>query len=1322
VSEDLKARILADAAATPGVLVVSAIHGLGGIGKSTLAAALTHDEEVQQRFPDGILWATLGQQPDVLSLLVGWIQALRDYDFRPTTVEAASAQLRTLLHNKAALLVVDDAWDPAHVRPLLAGGHKARVLVTTREAIIAQVVGATLYDLDVMTPEQAIALLVRRMGRDLEGAKRKQALALAKTVGYLPLALELAAAQVSDGVPWAELLADLQAEIARLETLDMPGAEEITDEATRKRLSLRASFHLSLRRLPSERRRAFAWLGVLSEDATLTLAMAATLWEMQVQRARETLRYLRDKALLLSGVPEPDGTLTYRLHDLLHDLARRLLTDPPTPENEGDLPGFGLTLPSAHAALLERYQARTQDSLWHTLPDDGYIYAHLTWHLEQAVWVAELHALLGEKTIEDRNGWYQTRERLGQTAGYLRDVARASRLAEERSAISLQCRYAFITASLSSLAKNIPPVLLVALVEQGMWTPVQGLAYAQQVPELGQRAIALAGLVPHLPQVERAEAMREALAAAQASRDAERRAIALAGLAPHLPQAERAEAMREALATAQAIGKAATRNTSYYDWAEPARGKVATRNTFHYDWAEILVGLAPHLPEAERAEAMREALATARAAARTIKSEGWRAVVLARLASHLPDAERTEALWDALYAARRTEDEDDRTELLARLAPHLPEAKRAQVLQEALAATPAIKSRERRAAVLARLASHLPDAERTEALREALAVVRAIGDRDDRAEALLELASHPLKAECAEPLREALAVAQAFESREAQARALAELIPHLPEAERAEALREALVAAQAIWYRDVRAEALAKLALRLAELGHPQEALAVARTIENEWLRAKVLTRLPPRLAELNYPQEALAVARAIQYSSDRAKALTGLAPLVPEAERAEVLREALAAARAIELWRGRTKALTELVPLVPEVEHAKVLQEALAAARAIGWERKRAEALAGLAPHLPETERTEALREALHAARAIEDEDDRAEALAELAPHLPEALLQEALAAARTIGRGSKRVKVLTRLPPPHLPEALLQEALAAAQEIGDASDRAKVLARLAPLAPEAERAGVLQEALAAARAIKREWRRAWTWAELAPHLPEALLQEALAAAQKIVDANDRAKVLARLAPRLAELGHPQEALAVAGKIRQERKRAEALIELVPHLPEVLLGEALAAAQKIGDPNDRAKVLAGLAPHLPEAERAEVLGEALAAAQKIGDPNDRAKVLAGLAPHLPEAERAEVLGETLAAAREIGDANDRAKVLARLAPHLAHQFPHQHLYSLWQETLPILAARTRKDLLADLCALELVIAALGGAEAVVETFHAIQDVGRWWP
>jgi hypothetical protein len=91
------------------------------------------------------------------------------------------------------------------------------------------------------------------------------------------------------------------------------------------------------------------------------------------------------------------------------------------------------------------------------------------------------------------------------------------------------------------------------------------------------------------------------------------------------------------------------------------------------------------------------------------------------------------------------------------------------------------------------------------------------------------------------------------------------------------------------------------------------------------------------------------------------------------------------------------------------------------------------------------------------------------------------------------------------------------------------------------------------------------------------------------------------------------------------------------------------------------------------------------------------------------------------LLGEALEAARAIGDERSRSEALAALAPRLA-ELPSATLYPLWSKTIRLSATRTREGLLGDLCPLVPVLAALGGTEEVVETFRAIQDVGRWWP
>ncbi|MEH1903747.1 MAG: NB-ARC domain-containing protein [Nostoc sp.] len=82
VTIEIKARLLANTS-TAGALLISAIHGLGGIGKTTLATILAHDKDIQKRFSGGVLWATLGQEPDILALLSSWVQALGDIATSP---------------------------------------------------------------------------------------------------------------------------------------------------------------------------------------------------------------------------------------------------------------------------------------------------------------------------------------------------------------------------------------------------------------------------------------------------------------------------------------------------------------------------------------------------------------------------------------------------------------------------------------------------------------------------------------------------------------------------------------------------------------------------------------------------------------------------------------------------------------------------------------------------------------------------------------------------------------------------------------------------------------------------------------------------------------------------------------------------------------------------------------------------------------------------------------------------------------------------------------------------------------------------------------
>ncbi|WP_062291611.1 NB-ARC domain-containing protein [Nostoc piscinale] len=752
-SDDLKTRLLRGNQ----TLVITAIHGLGSVGKSTLAAALAYDAEIQTQFCDGILWATLGQQPDVLSLLSGWVQALGDYSFKPTSVEATVSQLRTLLYDKAVLLVVDDAWNTQDAQAFKVGGARCQVLVTTREGAIADALAASIYNLDIMTDTQAMELLRKKLGREITGKERLSAANLAKGVGYLPLALELAAAQVADGITWDELLADIQLEVARLRSFDRPEAEEITDEASLKRLSLTASLNLSIKRMPPIKQQHFAWLGVLPEDVNINKMMAATLWGINEREAAKTLQYFRNKALLLTGVPLADGTPTYRLHDLFHDLACNLLTAPllenPSPNSvhtnhqiplnppskgglkenfhhfQGGLGGLGLKLADAHAVFLEKYRQKTHNNLWHTLPNDGYIHQHLVWHLEKAAQIEQIHQLLREESATGNNGWYEVREKLGQTGGYITDISRAWELAEANwteatlpQIVGLQCRYGLITASLNSLAANLPVELLVALVKNNFWTAEQGLAYALQKPEPEEKVKAIAKLVNYLPPNLEKLALSEALSAARSIQDERYRADALRALAGKLP-----ELLPEALSTARSIQSESYRTFALRAIADklppellPEALSAARSIRSEKYCADALRAIADKLPP----ELLPEALSTAR----SLQDESYRACALRAIVNKLPP----ELFPEALSTARSIQDESYRVSALRAIADKLPE-----VLPEALSAARSIQSESSRASALKALADKLPP----ELLPEALSAARSIQSESYRASALSSLAS-----------------------------------------------------------------------------------------------------------------------------------------------------------------------------------------------------------------------------------------------------------------------------------------------------------------------------------------------------------------------------------------------------------------------------------------------------------------------------------------------------------------------------------------------------------------------------------------------------
>jgi DNA-binding SARP family transcriptional activator/uncharacterized protein HemY len=307
----------------PGVwapeLVISAIGGTGGVGKTALAVQWAH--RVADRFPDGQLYVNLrgydvDQPVPAADALAGFLRALGMASERiPAETEERASAYRSLLAGRRVLVVLDNARTEEQVRPLLPGGSSCAVVVTSRDTLAGLVArdGAVRLELDLLPPQQAGALLRELIG-DRVDADPDAAAALAACCCRLPLALRLAAelANARPGVSLAALADELADVQSRLDLLDAGGDV---------RTAIRTVFSWSYRHLDDDAARAFRMAGLHPGPDFGAYAVAA-LTGTTVAVAGRLLGELTRAHLI-----QPAGPGRYCMHDLLRGYARELAAE-----------------------------------------------------------------------------------------------------------------------------------------------------------------------------------------------------------------------------------------------------------------------------------------------------------------------------------------------------------------------------------------------------------------------------------------------------------------------------------------------------------------------------------------------------------------------------------------------------------------------------------------------------------------------------------------------------------------------------------------------------------------------------------------------------------------------------------------------------------------------------------------------------------------------------------------------------------------------------------------------------------------------------------
>jgi DNA-binding SARP family transcriptional activator/tetratricopeptide (TPR) repeat protein len=301
---------------TPPAIVISAIGGTAGVGKTTLAVQWAH--RVAERFPDGQLYVNLrGYDPDqpmtAGDALAGFLRALGvgSQDI-PAEEDERAARYRSLLAGRRLLVVLDNARSAEQVRPLLPGSPSCAVVVTSRDSLAGLVArdGAMRLELDLLPLDKAVSLLRVLIGGPVDDDPGTAA-TMAEQCCRLPLALRVAAelAATRPDVPLSELVGELADRQRRLELLDVGG--DI-------RTAVRAVFSWSLQHLDANVARAFQLLG-LHPGADFDAYAATALTGTGLEEARRELNVLTRVHLIQMTRPD-----RYAMHDLLRAYAREL--------------------------------------------------------------------------------------------------------------------------------------------------------------------------------------------------------------------------------------------------------------------------------------------------------------------------------------------------------------------------------------------------------------------------------------------------------------------------------------------------------------------------------------------------------------------------------------------------------------------------------------------------------------------------------------------------------------------------------------------------------------------------------------------------------------------------------------------------------------------------------------------------------------------------------------------------------------------------------------------------------------------------------------
>ena len=332
----VKQQLVDDKGEAAAVTVV--LKGAGGSGKTALAQALAHDADVQDAYPDGVLWVDLGEKPDELLSKVTGLIAMATGE-RVGFPNLGVAMQKLTYGDQNILLIIDNVRRPQMLKPFLTNGPRVSRIVVTRlheiqpDEAVRQAVSA-------MKPDEAWRLLAAGLPGGEAMENESQLASLAARLGEWPQLLKLVNGFLRRCCAKSEL--GLAAAVARAgEKLDEEGFDGFDasradgfGEAAAQIMSVNCEF------LGDDDRARFEELGVFPECVDIPFGVVARLWSetggLGEGETEKLLGELFDLSLLL---PMDGAGRAFRLNSTTRDFLRERIN--------------GEALAKLHGALLK---------------------------------------------------------------------------------------------------------------------------------------------------------------------------------------------------------------------------------------------------------------------------------------------------------------------------------------------------------------------------------------------------------------------------------------------------------------------------------------------------------------------------------------------------------------------------------------------------------------------------------------------------------------------------------------------------------------------------------------------------------------------------------------------------------------------------------------------------------------------------------------------------------------------------------------------------------------------------------------------------------